>query len=238
VIGGFAFANVNGAEAGQCILTHSERVESTYSSIKSRGRAGYQWWVLEAWPDSAEPPKNIHQRALDLSEQFQPVLRRLIKATEEKNCQRWAIRDVIPMKQWSNGRVTLAGDAAHAASPYAAYGAGMSICDGYFIGQCLHNIDLGDTAKLSVALKEYESIRIPHTIDQVNAAHFLGRLFHHMPYPLTCLRDFVLDRIPLLPKEAGDRNPIEISEQLVEMGGGILEKRRPKEEVAQGWFGW
>jgi hypothetical protein len=69
----------------------------------------------------------------------------------------------------------------------------MFICDGYFTGQCLHNVDLGDTAKLSVPLQEYEIIRIPHMTDQVNTAHFLGRLFRNMPYLLTYLRDLVLN---------------------------------------------
>ncbi|KAG9570750.1 hypothetical protein KCU71_g1315, partial [Aureobasidium melanogenum] len=34
-----------------------------------------------------------------------------------------------------------------------------------------------------------EEIRIPHTTDQVNNAYFLGRMFHHMPFPFTYLRD-------------------------------------------------
>jgi 2-polyprenyl-6-methoxyphenol hydroxylase-like FAD-dependent oxidoreductase len=32
--------------------------------------------------------------------------------------QRWEIRDRPPLKQWSKGRVTLLGDAAHPTSPY------------------------------------------------------------------------------------------------------------------------
>jgi 2-polyprenyl-6-methoxyphenol hydroxylase-like FAD-dependent oxidoreductase len=37
--------------------------------------------------------------------------------------------------------VTLLGDAAHPTSPYAAYGAGMSIEDGYFLARELQACD-------------------------------------------------------------------------------------------------
>ena len=71
----------------------------------------------------------------------------------------------------------------------------------------------------------FENIRIPHTTDQVNNAYFLGRMFHHMPFPLTYLRDAVLNWTPLLQSNVGERNPREISAQLQEMGDGICHKR-------------
>jgi hypothetical protein len=57
-------------------------------AVPERILGRYQWWVLEASPDTAELIKDVRQRALDLLGQSQPVLRRLINAIEEKNCQR------------------------------------------------------------------------------------------------------------------------------------------------------
>ena len=74
----------------------------------------------------------------DFAPRARPALRRSAPVARSsrprrEHLQRWEIRDRKPLKQWSKGRVTLVGDAAHPTSPYAAYGAGMSIEDGYFL---------------------------------------------------------------------------------------------------------
>ena len=115
--------------------------------------------------------------------------------------------------------MTLVGDAAHPTSPYAAYGAGMSIEDGYFVGRALHGVDLTDPAAVQGALQAYEEPRKPHTARQVQQAWLLGKVFHHAPAPLRPLRDLVLDHTPLLQKLAGDSNPREINEQLALIDG-------------------
>lgn len=224
VIGGFTFDDIPNAEKGEVVLAHSDTVQGTYSSILSDGKPGLMWWMLEAWPDDAPAPSDLHQRARDLSNGFPPILKEIIDHTESSNLQRWPIRDRVPIQKWSKGRVTLMGDAAHPTSPYAAYGAGMSICDGYFLGQCLAGVDLKDTDAVVHALEDYESKRIKHTTEQVQAAYNLGQMFHHMPWALRFFRDKVLDWTPLLQKQVGERNPREIVAQLEEMGEGIIAK--------------
>ncbi|UQS25342.1 FAD-dependent monooxygenase [Amycolatopsis thermalba] len=86
-----------------------------------------------------------------------------------------------PLRQWSKRRATLVGDAAHATSPYAAYGAGMATEDGYFLGRRLAGADLSDYAAVRAALDAFEAPRKPHTARQVQQACVLGRLFHHAP---------------------------------------------------------
>ena len=66
---------------------------------------------------------------------FDEPLPLFIRRTAPENTHRWEIIDREPIKQWAKGRVTIIGDAAHPTSPYAAYGAGMSIEDGYFLGK-------------------------------------------------------------------------------------------------------
>jgi 2-polyprenyl-6-methoxyphenol hydroxylase-like FAD-dependent oxidoreductase len=130
------------------------------------------------------------------------------------------LRDRPALKQWSNGRATLVGDAAHPTSPYAAYaayGAGMSIEDGYFLGRALRSVDLTDPAALAQALQSYEEPRKPHTAKQVQMAYLLGKVFHHAPAPVRPIRDFLFDHTPFLQKVAGDSNPREANKQLALM---------------------
>jgi len=223
IIGGYIFeTDFPGIEPGECIVSHNRTVQGSYTAIRMDGVYGYQWWMLRAWDDSAPHPDDLHEVAVELAEGFPDPLPSIIAATPPEQIQRWQIRDRKPLKSWSKGRITLAGDAAHATSPYAAYGAGMSICDGYFLGQHLAGIDLHDTAAVAAALVAYETPRIPHTTSQVQSAYVLGQMFHHCPAPLRPLRDLVMDHTPLLQKQVGERNPREIVAQLDEMGSGIL----------------
>ncbi|WP_426321833.1 FAD-dependent oxidoreductase [Microbacterium sp. E-13] len=224
ILGGFTFDTSADAEPNEVVLTHNRTVQGTHTSIRSKGVSGYQWWVLEAWPDDRPAPTDLHAHALPLASGFPGPLANLVSVTSPKNVQRWPIRDIKPLKAWSRGRITLAGDAAHATSPYAAHGAGMSICDGYFLGQLLAGVDLNSPTQVSRALTEYDRIRIPHTTSQVQQAYVLGKVFHHAPAPLRPLRDFVLDHTPLLQKQVGEKSPGEIVAQLDEMGSGILSR--------------
>jgi len=65
-------------------------------------------------------------------------------------------RDPLPF--WTEGRVTLAGDAAHAMYPIGSNGASQGIMDARILGRCLR--DLGRNEQ---ALSEYEADRRPAT---------------------------------------------------------------------------
>ncbi len=145
---------------------------------------------------------------------FPAPLPQLIVATKPENVQRWVLRDRKALRQWSKGRATIIGDAAHPASPYAAYGAGMATEDGYFLGRQLAGVDLSDYQAVRVALDAFEAPRKPHTARQVQQAFILGKVFHHASAPLRVVRDVILDRTPLLQKVVGESSPGEIIAQL------------------------
>ena len=100
------------------------------------------------------------------------------------------------------GLVQRARDAARrrrsSGVPYAAYGAGLAIEDGYFLAKALAGQDLRDLAKLSATLAQYETEREPYTYGVIKNAQNMGNLFHHAPLPVRKFRDFVFDhsRIP------------------------------------------
>ncbi|WP_028659836.1 FAD-dependent oxidoreductase [Nocardioides insulae] len=214
IFGGYTFDSPTGAVPGQAVLTHSRTVQGSWTAIRSKGRDGYQWWVLEAVDPDAPAPEDLPAAATRLGAEFPAPLPGLIAGTDPAHVQRWVLRDRPALSQWSQGRVTLVGDAAHPTSPYAAYGAGMAIEDGFFVGRALRGVDLADGAAVAAALRGYEEPRKPHTAQQVKLAYLNGKIFHHTPALLRPLRDFVMDRTPFLQKVVGDASPGEIMKQL------------------------
>jgi 2-polyprenyl-6-methoxyphenol hydroxylase-like FAD-dependent oxidoreductase len=217
IFGGFVFdENVN-AELGRCVVMHNKVTQGSWTSIRNKGRDGYQWWVLTGHDASQEFTGDLHETATALAADFADPLPQLVALTEPRNVQRWVIRDRKPLKQWSRGRVTIIGDAAHPTSPYAAYGAGMATEDGYFLGRRLAGVDLKDPVAVGEALEAFEGPRKPHTSRQSQQAYVLGQAFHHAPAALRHVRDLVFDHTPILQKVIGDATPGEILKQIDEI---------------------
>jgi len=72
---------------------------------------------------------------------------------------KWGIHDRDPVPEWSKGRVTLLGDAAHPTMPTLAQGGNMAIEDGYVLARSLarHSDDI------EAALSAYVAERQPRT---------------------------------------------------------------------------
>lgn len=216
VVGGFTFDKDAIARAGKglAVIQHNRTVQGSWTGIRSKGRDGTQWWVLSGCKASQAFDGDLHATAIAMGAGFPEPLPHLIAATDPANMQRWVLRDRKPLKQWSKGRATIIGDAAHPTSPYAAYGAGMATEDGYFLGRRLAGVDLSDYAEVRVALDAFEEPRRPHTARQVQQAYALGKVFHHVPAPLRVARDAIMDHTPFLQKVVGESSPREISAQL------------------------
>jgi len=69
---------------------------------------------------------------------------------------KWGIYDRDPLNQWTRGRVTLLGDAAHPMMPTLAQGASITLEDAYTLGRCVAR-HADEPLK---ALHAYESERI------------------------------------------------------------------------------
>ncbi|MFG3289203.1 FAD-dependent oxidoreductase [Streptomyces sp. NPDC048179] len=221
LIGGYTFAEGTGAVPGQAVIMHDRTVQGSHTSIRHKGRAGFQWWVVSAWDPEEPAPADLKGHAARLISTFPSPMPKLVASTDVPCVQTWLLRDRPPIPKWSLGRVTLVGDAAHPTSPYAAYGAGMSIEDGYFLGRALAGRDLTDLTEVSAALTEYEEPRKAHTAWQTELAYRNGRMFHHTAAPLRPLRDLVLDHTSFLQRLMGRKRPGSILEQL-----SLIEARR------------
>lgn len=91
-----------------------------------------------------------------------------------KDWKRWATADREPIAQWTFGRVTLLGDAAHPTLQYLAQGACMALEDAVTLGEALRVHD-HDFAK---AFAHYQRARIARTARVVLSAREMGRIFH------------------------------------------------------------
>jgi 2-polyprenyl-6-methoxyphenol hydroxylase-like FAD-dependent oxidoreductase len=91
-----------------------------------------------------------------------------------KNWTRWSTADREPIGQWTYGRTTLLGDAAHPMLQYLAQGACMAIEDAVTLGEALR-VNGGDFGK---AFALYEKSRIARTARVVLSAREMGRIYH------------------------------------------------------------
>ncbi len=101
-----------------------------------------------------------------------PKARQLIDLP--KSWRRWATADREPIGQWSFGRVTLLGDAAHPTTQYMAQGACMAIEDAVTLGEALRVND-NDFVK---AFDLYQRARVARTARIVLSGREMGRLYH------------------------------------------------------------
>ena len=108
-------------------------------------------WRAESWTADGEIPDLIRE-----FEGWDDRLQQLIVSASET--KRWAMYDRAPLEKWTEGRVGLLGDAAHAMLPFFAQGAAQAIEDAVVLADCLRRADTGSAGH---ALQRYEAIRRP-----------------------------------------------------------------------------
>ncbi len=89
---------------------------------------------------------------------FHPRVRALLDACPDVH--KWAIVVREPLPRWSDGNVTLMGDACHPMTPYMAQGAATAIEDAAVLSRCLDGVDADG---IPAALRRYENSRRPRT---------------------------------------------------------------------------
>ena len=87
---------------------------------------------------------------------YEPDLLELIRNIPAGDVFKWGLRDREPLKQWTVGRVTMLGDAAHPMTPFLGQGACMAIEDALLLGRAF-----AISATPDEALRRYEEARRP-----------------------------------------------------------------------------
>lgn len=111
----------------------------------------------------------------ELTERFAnaaPQVKALLEKIE--SWKMWVLCDREPVKNWTDGRITLMGDAAHPMLQYLAQGAGQAIEDAVVLRAALRHTQ-GD---VKLAFQNYQQARYLRTGRVQLTARFYGDIYH------------------------------------------------------------
>jgi salicylate hydroxylase len=140
---------LRGGQQYNLVVTFHSREKETWGV-----REGSKEEVMSYFTDICDRPKRL-----------------LDKPTSWK---RWSTADRDPVENWSRGRITLLGDAAHPMLQYLAQGACMAIEDAVTLGEAVKHCDFD----LSAAFRLYQQSRVTRTARVVLSAREMGRIYH------------------------------------------------------------
>jgi salicylate hydroxylase len=101
-----------------------------------------------------------------------PKARKLLEIPSE--WRRWVLGDREPIENWSDGPITLLGDAAHPTHQYFAQGACMAMEDAV----CLADQVERSQGDFATAFQAYQDSRIVRAYRVVLSSRMLGRVYH------------------------------------------------------------
>ena len=121
----------------------------------------------EGW-DTYGDPDELHARFADKCEPVRTLLKKV------NAWKMWVLCDRPPIKEWSRGKVTLLGDAAHPMLQYLAQGANMALEDAV----CLAEQAAAHGGDYAAAFKKYQELRYLRTARVQLMARVFGEIYH------------------------------------------------------------
>ena len=155
-----------GAYSNVTVVFHSDRFE-------------------EGW-DTYGDPDELHERMAGMH----PKVRDLVRSVQD--WRMYVLRDRDPVRNWSRGRVTLLGDAAHPMLQYLAQGACMAMEDAV----CLADQVARHRGDHSAAFLEYQKLRYLRTARVQLTARLYGVVYHAADASADLRDDFLRSKTP------------------------------------------
>jgi 3-hydroxybenzoate 6-monooxygenase len=121
----------------------------------------------EGW-DTYGDPAELHARFVDKCEPVRTLLQKV------NAWKMWVLCDRPAIKNWTKGRLTLLGDAAHPMLQYLAQGGNTAIEDAV----CLANQIEASGRDYEVAFKKYQELRYLRTARVQLMARVFGEIYH------------------------------------------------------------
>jgi salicylate hydroxylase len=151
-------------KCNQQILTPGElgfvKGNKEFMYLLNVGDGYISWLYRQLSPDCtlSQNVAGVKSRVLYQLAEWGESLRSLVEATPEQQILEGPICDRLPLNCWSQGRVTLLGDAAHPMAPALGQGANSTFEDAYELALCF-----SQASSIQEALATYEQRRIPRT---------------------------------------------------------------------------
>jgi salicylate hydroxylase len=121
----------------------------------------------EGW-DTYGDPAELHERFKDKCEPVRTLLQKV------NAWKMWVLCDRPAIKNWSSGRITLLGDAAHPMLQYLAQGGNTAMEDAV----CLANQVEAMPGNYEAAFKKYQELRYLRTARVQLMARVFGEIYH------------------------------------------------------------
>ncbi len=136
----------------------------------------------EGWNQEADP-----QSLLSCFEAWDDSIADIVRSGA--GWRKWSLYYQPPLRAWTQGLVTVAGDAAHPVLPFLAQGGALAIEDAAVLVRVLREFD-GDPTH---AFRQFERVRIGRASRTGFESRRMGRIYH-MGGVLRLARNFVLRR--------------------------------------------
>jgi 2-polyprenyl-6-methoxyphenol hydroxylase-like FAD-dependent oxidoreductase len=160
-----------------------------------QGRVG--WWATANTARGASIEYTSQANRDQLVQLFEgwcePVLE-LIQATPLTALVRNEVFDRLPSRKWGEGAMTLLGDAIHPTTPNLGQGGCLAIEDAAVLAHCLQQY--GAEAPASVALREFERLRLARTTAIARYSRVYGTIGQWENRFAVWLRGLVLSSLP------------------------------------------
>lgn len=157
------------------------------------GNNRIHWFAAINAPEGeADGPLGRKQETLRRLDGWYEPVRAVIEATEETAILRHDIYDRAPLQRWSDGRITLVGDAAHPMLPNLGQGAGQGLEDALVLARCL-TLEGDDLVR---ALRQYEVQRKKRANAIVKGSRMMGFVTQWENPVAIAARNLMLRTIP------------------------------------------
>jgi salicylate hydroxylase len=125
-------------------------------------------WQTESWSERGE----LADALKDFEGWHQDILDLFI---ESENLFRWGLFVRDELAEWSQGRVTLVGDACHSMTPYLGMGVNMTMEDAFVLARCLAQWP----QDVEQALRRYDAARVARANRTKASSLAMLQVFHH-----------------------------------------------------------
>jgi 2-polyprenyl-6-methoxyphenol hydroxylase-like FAD-dependent oxidoreductase len=140
--------------------------------IIDTGQGNFTWYATANVPPGHLEARSGRKRELQeaFSGWHEPIAD-LIAATNDDEIMKNGAYDLVPLRHWGEGLVTLLGDAAHPCTPNLGQGGCMAFEDAAVLAKCFDQ-----ETSAEVALRRYESLRRHRTRHIQQRSRLMGEI--------------------------------------------------------------